>query len=79
MANQRHVAMLLRGGVQVWNLWRKKDEQEIEPDFSKADLHGADLRSVDLHNADLRRADLRWTNLTGGFKTPPIGGHRAAV
>ena len=73
MANQRHIAMLLRDGVQVWNLWRK-DEPEIEPDLSKADLQGAELRSVDLHNADLR-----WTNLTGGFKTPSIGGHRAAV
>ena len=37
MVNQRHVDILLRDGVAVWNLWRK-EEPEIEPDPSVSTL-----------------------------------------
>jgi uncharacterized protein YjbI with pentapeptide repeats len=57
MANQRHVEMLTRNGVDQWNQWRE-EEPSVRPDLSEADLRGAKLGSVDLHEADLRGANL---------------------
>lgn len=64
MADPRHVDILLRDGVAMWNLWRK-EEAVMRPDLRKADLHGADLRKADLHGAKLQRADLSGANLSG--------------
>jgi hypothetical protein len=69
MANQRHVDILLRDGVRIWNLWRK-EEPVSRPDLSHADLSHADLREAilgeaDLLGANLRRADLEGAHLVG--------------
>ncbi len=64
MANQKHVDMLLRDGVAIWNLWRK-EEPEIRPDLSESKLIVADLRGTDLREADLYRANLSWVKLGG--------------
>ena len=48
--------LLLKEGVNVWNIWRKK-YSDVRPD-----LHGANLRKADLSAADLREA-----NLSGAF------------
>jgi hypothetical protein len=39
VANQRHVDILVRDGVRVWNLWRK-EESAIRPDLSNLNLMG---------------------------------------
>lgn len=62
MANEEHLA-LLRQGVDIWNRWRQKNPM-IEPDLSKADLHGANLVHTDLSKADLSRAILRKADLS---------------
>lgn len=62
MANQRHVDILTRDGVEMWNLWRK-EEPEIQPDLFGANLFGADLAEADLAEANLRRVNLRGANL----------------
>ncbi len=46
MANEEHVA-LLKQGVDAWNAWRRENP-DIRPALSGADLHGADLRRADL-------------------------------
>jgi uncharacterized protein YjbI with pentapeptide repeats len=56
MANEEHVA-LLRQGVEVWNGWRRENP-DIRPDLSVADLRAADLSAADLSAADLRAANL---------------------
>jgi len=61
MANKEHLA-ILRQGVEVWNQW-KRDNPNIFPDLSKADLRGADLRRANLIRVDFRRADLHEANL----------------
>jgi Pentapeptide repeats (8 copies) len=63
MANQRHVDILLRDGIGVWNLWRK-EEPAIRPDLSEADLIQADLSRADLSGADLSWADLKGADLS---------------
>jgi uncharacterized protein YjbI with pentapeptide repeats len=72
MADEEHVA-LLRQGVEVWNTWRKKNPDIIEPDLGRvnlsgailkgADLRSADLIGINLHQAFLRNALLSQTNL----------------
>lgn len=62
MANQRHVDMLKRDGVRVWNLWRI-DEPDSRPDLRGTDLHRADLRGVDLSRVDLTQASLEGADL----------------
>lgn len=73
MANEEHLAILLRG-VDEWNVWRAQNP-DIVPELAGADLSGLDLSGINLHIADLqstilsgahlRRADLRWTDLEG--------------
>ncbi|MDA2919837.1 pentapeptide repeat-containing protein [Desulfobacterota bacterium AH_259_B03_O07] len=63
MANRAHLAILNKG-TDAWNKLRKENP-EIEPDFSKADLSGADLSEVDLSGADLSGANLNLANLGG--------------
>ena len=41
MANDEHVA-LLKQGVDAWNAWRRENP-DMRPDLSDADLEGADL------------------------------------
>ncbi len=66
MANEKHLALLQRG-MDVWNAWRKENP-EMKPDLS-----GADLRRADLHRADLSGATLYQADLSG------IGGFRVTV
>jgi uncharacterized protein YjbI with pentapeptide repeats len=78
MANEEHLK-ILRHGVEVWNQWRK-DNPEIEPDLSDAelpwmvldnaylretDLNGANLSSASLRRADIIAADLTRAKLIG--------------
>jgi len=58
MANQRHVDILLRDGVAMWNLWRK-EEPEIKPDLQGVNLHGAKLQGVNLQGTELEEANLQ--------------------
>jgi len=62
MANQEHLDML-RQGVEVWNDWRK-EQPNVRPALSNADLWKADLSYADLRDADLRGADLTEADLT---------------
>jgi uncharacterized protein YjbI with pentapeptide repeats len=61
MPNDEHLALLLQGVV-TWNTWRDRNPN-IQPDLSRADLHGADLHGADLHGADLHDADLHGADL----------------
>ena len=78
MANIKHLS-LIKQGIQTWNQGLKEDSQ-LRPNLTGADLYGADLwealllradlRVADLEGADLRgaclwEADLRWANLGG--------------
>ncbi|AUB42119.1 putative protein YjbI, containings pentapeptide repeats [Nostoc flagelliforme CCNUN1] len=67
MANEEHLA-ILRQGVNLWNAWRKEND-EIQPNLSQADLSGVKLMWVDfsyanLGETNLSRADLSYGNLT---------------
>ena len=61
MANAEHVA-ILNGGVAAWNEWRKQNPN-IRPDLSHADLTHADLSGAYLVQADLTGADLSEAHL----------------
>ena len=66
MANPGHLA-ILQQGVQTWNQWR--EEHDIRPDLSGANLSGANLSGVNLSGADLSgvnfsSADIRGANLS---------------
>jgi len=76
MANNEHIA-LLKQGVAAWNAWRR-DNPDVRPDFSGADLRavsltpademgvsGADLRGANFSGADLRGARLLGANFGG--------------
>jgi uncharacterized protein YjbI with pentapeptide repeats len=63
MANQEHLD-ILKQGVTTWNTWRKKQNQDFQPDFSDADFRGADLRKARLRDADLSEANLRDADLS---------------
>src|SRR5216684_1054998 len=62
MANQAHLN-ILRQGVDVWNKWRKENV-DIQPDLSKADLQKANLFGIDLNHANLAEAIFNEANLT---------------
>lgn len=62
MANKHHLG-ILNQGVDVWNEWRRQNP-EIRPDLSKAELIGKDLSGADLSNANLDDAQLASVNLT---------------
>jgi Pentapeptide repeats (8 copies) len=61
MANEEHVAQLLKGAPS-WNAWRGEN-RGIGPDLSKADLRGADLSRADLSGASLIGAKLSGASL----------------
>src|SRR5262244_492414 len=56
MANNEHVA-ILKQGVKAWNAWRRENP-DIRPDLSNADLRGADLSGANLREAFLFKANL---------------------
>ncbi len=56
MADEKHLD-ILKQGVGTRNQWRKENP-EIRPDLSSADLFEADLSGSDLREADLSGADL---------------------
>ncbi|NEP13030.1 MAG: pentapeptide repeat-containing protein [Symploca sp. SIO2C1] len=62
MANPDHLAELNKG-VQMWNQWRRENP-DIIPDLTKANLSGVDLRKADLCQANLSFADLRHAKLS---------------
>ena len=69
MANEEHLDIILKQGVEAWNQWRK-EHPEIEPDLSEAncwgdDLRGANLSKTNLHQANLSKTDLTLANLSG--------------
>lgn len=69
MANQEHLDILHKQGVEVWNQWRE-EHPDIQPDLRVADLHGTNLRGANLSGADLygtalRNVSLSFANLYG--------------
>ena len=68
MADQAHMAKLLRDGVNVWNQWRRS-HRLIKPDLSIANLNDVDLSGTDFIRATLSGADFSNTNLTGADLT----------
>jgi uncharacterized protein YjbI with pentapeptide repeats len=63
MANDEHGA-LLKQGVAAWNAWRKEN-WNVVPDLSEANLSGANLSGANLRRANLSRANLSRANLSG--------------
>ncbi len=71
MANPEHLKILKKGAA-AWNKWRKENP-DIEPDLTRADLYLAYLRGANLHGvylseanlngADLSKANLSWAKL----------------
>jgi uncharacterized protein YjbI with pentapeptide repeats len=73
MANQEHLDILLKQGVEAWNKWRAHNPR-LKPDLQGADLsepglQGADLSEADLSEADLFKAILIRANLTNANLT----------
>ena len=67
MANDEHVKRL-KAGTDAWNLWRRENP-DVTPDLSEADLreailHGADLSGAKLSDANLGYALLIRANLS---------------
>lgn len=65
MANKEHLN-ILKQGPSVWNQWRKQNP-EIVPNLSDADLSHAFLSDADLSDANLSGADLRGKDLRGAY------------
>ncbi len=63
MANQEHLD-ILRQGVKVWNQWRKENP-DIDPDVSEADISCLQLGHADFLRANLSGANLSGANLSG--------------
>jgi hypothetical protein len=63
MANPDHLA-ILKQGVEVWNKWRKQNPN-IRPDLSAADLFETELAGINLSKADLSACVLLLANLAG--------------
>jgi len=61
--NKKHLE-ILRQKVEGWNDWRRENP-EVEPDLSGANLEGADLYGANLSEAILNGANLAWANLYG--------------
>jgi uncharacterized protein YjbI with pentapeptide repeats len=62
MANQEHLE-ILKQGVDTWNKWRKENI-DIQPDLSRANLFGIYLNKANLSNAILANAHLEGANLS---------------
>jgi hypothetical protein len=68
MADPKHLARLKKG-VEAWNKWRKNNP-DVKPDLSGANMARAKLNKVDLSNSNLtqavfRGADLKDADLSG--------------
>jgi len=63
LADPEHLAKL-KEGVEPWNQWRK-EQPDVQPDLSEANLFRAVLRRADLRGANLDGANLREANLDG--------------
>jgi len=63
MANRKHLKVL-KQGVERWNKWRKENS-EVRPDLSEADLVWAHLSGADLSEVNLTGANLSMTSLDG--------------
>jgi uncharacterized protein YjbI with pentapeptide repeats len=63
MANMEHVARL-RAGIPEWNEWRRQNP-DVVPDLSAANLRDAQLADVYLGRANLANADLSRAILSG--------------
>jgi uncharacterized protein YjbI with pentapeptide repeats len=61
MANEEQVAILNKD-VAAWNAWRRENSN-IFPDLSGANLSGANLSAADLSEANLREVNLRGADL----------------
>jgi hypothetical protein len=61
MANQEHLD-ILKQGVEVWNQWRKEN-QNINPNLSEANFSNVNLDRSALQNTDLKGAILCGANL----------------
>lgn len=62
MANTEHLE-ILKQGVETWNEWRKQ-QPEILPYLTDADLRGVDLRGAFLRYVHLGRVKLQHANLS---------------
>lgn len=63
MADKEHVRRL-KEGVEAWNKWRKEN-QDVKPDLSGANLKGLDLRGVDFSGADVKGTNFKGAELGG--------------
>ncbi|MHB8630220.1 MAG: pentapeptide repeat-containing protein [Aggregatilineales bacterium] len=61
MVNEGHLN-ILRQGTGIWNAWRKEN-RDIKPGLSGANLSGADLAGADLRGAILNQAVLNEASL----------------
>jgi hypothetical protein len=64
MANPEHVSVLVEGGVEAWNAWRKA-HPHVLPDLFNAELFKADLAGDRSSGANLFQANLEGANLIG--------------
>ncbi len=60
MPLKEHVDILGQGSA-VWNKWRK-DNPDIKPDLSEANLSESDLSSANLNDVNLQKANLRFVD-----------------
>jgi hypothetical protein len=65
MANPDHLAKL-KVGFEAWNKWRKENP-DVKPDLSSANLEGANLKGAYLFDANLDGANLSEANLKGAY------------
>lgn len=70
MANEEHFSLLVKG-VSVWNQWRRNN-REIIPDLSAANLQGmylecVNFEKVNLTGANLSQCKLRWARFDGAI------------
>ena len=63
MANPEHLE-ILKQGVEVWNR-RRKENLEVKPNLTRAELRGANLRGANLSEVNLIGADLIGADLIG--------------
>ncbi|HEV3317515.1 MAG TPA: toll/interleukin-1 receptor domain-containing protein [Candidatus Angelobacter sp.] len=64
MANEEHLQILLKEGVEAWNQWRKQNPK-IRPELSVASLIEATLTGVHFGWANLISANLSGADLSG--------------
>ena len=62
MANQEHFK-IFQQGISIWNQWRRENP-DLEPDLSYADLSDIDLSNTSILNADMSYVDLSESNFS---------------